>query len=217
MPLVKSSKVAFWLSVLCLPALALAQPENTAGLVDKLATTNPPAVVKGKPGRQEATFDSDFDLSESKRIDGVAKEALRDVEDIWLELVKHLDDDRHCKTVGIDAGYPRNWSVGDACQHLIGETLSEPYFRQIPSTKSNFNRFRLPAVAKDKAKLREWCLARKDRKLFELQIELCGWAITEIKRSNMSDAEKSRITAAIEKEIEALQESKTAVHVVAIF
>jgi hypothetical protein len=87
--------------------------------------------------------------------------------------VQHLGDDRYCKTVGIDARYPRNWSVGTVCQHILGETLSEPFYRHVGGSKEDYHRFRLPAIAKDKKKLREWCLARRDRQLFELQVEMC--------------------------------------------
>lgn len=114
-------------------------------------------------------------------------------------------------TVGIDAGYARNWTVADICQHIIGETLSEAYYRHMPGSKENFHQFRIPAVAQDKTKLGEWCLARKDRKLFELQIEQCEWAVTEVKASDMDPEEKQRITMAVEKEIEALKKSQAAI------
>ena len=99
----------------------------------------------------------------------------------------------------------------DICQKIIGETLSAAYYENLPGTKENYHRFNIPAFAKDKLKLREWCLARKDRKLFELQIEACAWAITEIKASDMGLEEKQRITTAIKKEIDGLTKSRVAI------
>jgi uncharacterized protein (TIGR03067 family) len=184
--------------------------EDPRGLVDKLATTNPRATIRGEPGDEQATWEK-LDFKEAKRVDAAVKEVIRRSEELWPELVAHLGDDRYCKTVGIDAGYPRNYSVADICQHIIGETLSEPYYRHLePASKETFHRFRLPAFAKDKAKLRQWCLARKDRQLYELQIEACQWAIDEIEGSDNGTKEEPPIVTAIKKEIESLKKNKMA-------
>lgn len=194
--------IACWL--LLLPGIAFAQPKDSQGPVDKLATTNPPATIRGEAGHQRASWKK-LDSKEANRVDAALKDVIRRFEELWPELVEHLSDDRYCKTVGIDAGYPRNWSVCDICQHIIGETLSEPYYQHMPGTKSNFNRFRIPAFAKDKDKLRQWCWDRKDRQLYELQIEACEWALGEIKGSD------GGLITAIKKEIEDLKKSKAAV------
>jgi hypothetical protein len=188
-----------------------AQSKPSSEFVEKLATINKPAIIRGEPGDQRATFAKGYDSSESERVDKAVKEAIKRSEELWLELADHLEDDRYCKTVGSDAGYPRNWSVGDVCQHIIGETLSEPYYRHLqPATKEDFHRFRLPAVAQDKRKLREWCLARKDRKLYELQIEMCDWAITQFGASD-TDEEGELLIPAIKREIATLKKTRKAV------
>jgi hypothetical protein len=182
----------------------LGQANESRGLVEKLATSNPPATIRGRAGHQRASW-TKLDAKEATRVDQVLKQVIQQSEELWAELAEHLDDEQYCKTVGIDAGYPRNWSVGDVCQHIIGQTLSEPFYRHLGGTKENYHHFRIPAFAKDKAKLREWCLARKDRKLYELQIEACQWAIDEL------ESPDSDSVAAIKKEIETLRNTKLAV------
>ena len=200
------------------PSYAFGPPVAAVGAVDRLATTNTPPVIRGDPGEERAVYGDKFDHKESKRVAGAVKEVVRRAEELWPELVAHLGDDRHCLTVGSDAGYPRNWSVGDVCQDILGTTLSAPYYRHMmPATKETFHRFHIPAIAKDKAELRKWCLARKDRKLFELQIEQCEWAITEIDASDGNRNGKLQLTAAIEKEVESLKKSRTAIPCVTSF
>jgi hypothetical protein len=193
-------RVAIYL-LLLFPALLLGQTKPTPILVSQLATTNPKATIRGEPGDQEAVWDK-FDAKEGARVHDAIKEVIQQSEKLWPELIEHLSDDRYCTTIGHDAGYPRNCSVGDICQMVIGQTLSEPYYRHMQATKQVYRRYRIP-LAKDKTKLREWCLARKEKKLFELQIELCELII--------KDQQESDFTAAVKKEIEGLKKSRQAI------
>lgn len=193
-----------------------AQVSAAMGEVDKLATTNSPYVINGKPGRKTATRGKVFDLDERERVESLVAITIREAEALWPELVDHLSDERHSKVVGIGAGYPRNYSVGDVCQQIIGETLSEPYYKHFPGSKMLYHKFHLPAIAKDKTKLKEWCLKRKGQKLYELQIEACEWAIQEMKSPEISsrdldESQKREISAQIMAEIESLKKSKSAV------
>ena len=190
---------AIYLLLLC-PTVALGQTKPAPSLVAQLATTNPKATISGEPGDQRASWDR-LDEKEATRVNAALKEVVQQSEKLWPELLEHLSDERYCTTIGQDAGYPRNCSVGDVCQIIIGETLSEPYFRHMQATRKVYHRYRIP-FGKDKAKLRDWCLARKDKKLFELQIELCELII--------KDMQESDFTAAVKKEIEALQKSQRA-------
>lgn len=202
--------------LLSIPSVATGQANYMPSLVDKLATSNPPATISGKPPREQATW-SKYDTNERKRVDATVRDVIRQSEDLWPELVAHLGDDRYCKTVGIDAGYPRNWSVADVCQHVIGHSLSEAYYRHMAGTKQNYRRFKLPTFAEDKAKLREWCDARKNRKLFELQIEACEWAITEIRDSTRDATAIGPLITAITKEIEELRKTQVAIRCTSSF
>ncbi len=211
LPTRRLCKVAVSLLVILLSRCALGQADVAPGSVDQLATTNEPATIRGEPGRQRAMWNK-FDARESKRVDSALSDVIRRSEDLWTDLVEHLGDNRHCKTVGIDAGYPRNWSVADVCQRIIGEMLSEAYYRHMePGTKEIFHQYRIPSFAKDKAQLRKWCLARKDRKLFELQMEASELAIAEITASELNVEQRMRLVMEIKKEIEGLKKSQMAV------
>ena len=184
--------------------------------VDKLASKNSPWVIKGNPGKETASKGDHYSVDESTRIQTQVAATIRNSEKLWFDLVMHLDDQRHSGVVGIDAGYPRNWTVGDVCQNILGESLSAPFYRHFPGTKMNYHRFRRPSFAKDKKELSEWCLSRKELKLFELQIEACEWALTElaspdIREWDIKPDQKKEIAEKIRREIERLKESRTAV------
>ncbi len=184
--------------------------------VDKLASTNSPWVIKGKPGKETASKGDVYSADESTRIKTQVTATIRNSEKLWLDLVTHLDDKRHSGVIGIDAGYPRNWTVGDVCQNILGESLSAPFYRHFPGTKMNYHRFRMPSFAKDKEKLSEWCLNRKEEKLYELQIAACEWALTELESPDIREwdiktDQRKEIAEKIRREIERLKESRTAV------
>ena len=191
-------------------------PDDGPNEVDMLASNNSPWIIKGRPGKETATKGNVYDANESKRIGAQVTETVRKNEELWPDLVSHLDDKRHSGVVGIDAGYPRNWTVGDVCQNIIGESLSSPFYRHFPGTKMNYHRFKIPSFAKEKEQLKAWYDERKDRKLYELQIEACKWALLELEspdihERDISNAKRVEIANKIQDEIQVLQESKTAV------
>ena len=73
----------------------------------------------------------------------------------------------------------------------------------------------IPAPAHDKKRLKAWCEKRKDKKLYELQIETCQWAIAEIPAvAELTGHERRRLTDLIQAEIDWLRrtEEPTAFH-----
>lgn len=212
------SQIVFRASVflLALFSSTLVQAVDERGEVDKLASSNSPFVIRGKAGRQKATEGAVYDSNESDRVREQLTKLIANCESAWPELVSHLTDKRHSGIIGIDAGYPRNLQVGDVCILLIGETLSAPFYEHIPNSKMNYHRFRIPAFAKDREKLKKWCEDRKDRKLYELQIEACQWALREldapdIQPRDVSAEEKLIIARQIRNEIENLKRTRSAV------
>jgi hypothetical protein len=119
------------LALLPVPELYSCDEPN---LVDGLATTNSAWSIRGATGKEKATKGKVFDPKESDRIRIQVKEILKKNEEVWDELVLHLNDDRHSGIVGIDAGYPRNWTVSDVCHHIISDTLSSPFYKYLPGT-----------------------------------------------------------------------------------
>jgi hypothetical protein len=161
--------------------------DDSVDHVNELATKNSPHIIYGRPPREKARKGSIHLPEESQRIHAKVRELAERCEFVWRDLVSHLTDNRHCGVVGMDAGYPRNWTVGDVCQELIGRSLSAPYYQHLPRTKRNYHRFYIPQFAKDRAQLKQWCEERKNRKLYELQMEACEWAIHVIEAKNDFD------------------------------
>ena len=72
-----------------------------------------------------------------------------------------------------------------------------------------------PSIARDTKTLKAWCVARSDKPLHELQVEMCEWAVKSLKRSadwpDVSGSRRRVWIAAIEAEIVSLTKSKRAV------
>jgi hypothetical protein len=140
---------------------------------------------------------------------------VKHAEQCWRELLKHLDDKRYCITLETMSGAIQNFTVGDICQIIIARTLSEAYYQKLaPETVQVYARLRTPQFGDDKKKLQAWCEEHSKRKLYELQVEMCRWAIAELQRHDIPDVSTSDVkewTTAIEAQIKSLNETKRAV------
>jgi len=74
-----------------------------------------------------------------------------------------------------------------------------------------YHRFHLPEIAKDKKLLQAWCRKNKDKKLYELQIEMCKWAIGEINEFDHKALAKPTAIREIERTIETLERTRVPV------
>lgn len=184
--------------------------------VAALVNRNPaPAIEAGS--YKAPVFGGKYDWAEYRRVWELVPLLVRHAEEAWPELVKHLDDGRYCTTFQSESGFAYNWSVGDVCREVIGRSVSEAYFQKLePLYEVVFARMRMPAVSRDAKKLKSWCEERADKKLYELQIEMCRWAISELSPPDGLPSFVSRPTvrgyiAAIEAEAGSLAKSKAAV------
>jgi len=147
-------------------------------------------------------FDDKYEWSENDRI---WKTAIPDltthIEEAWPEMWKNVDDKRYCITLGDDIG-PHNWSVGGVCYTLIRLTLEDPLAAANPTSKSEAVKLK-PDLIRDPEKLKQWCLARSSKKLYELQIEVCELSIAK-------NAKYPKWVTALKAEISLLRESKRA-------
>lgn len=185
---------------------------DAPALVEALANRNP-----------QPTLDHSFyprlgpryDWSENGRIWKAVMALIDHAEEAWPALVAHLGDDRYCLTVETLDEFVYNWSVSDMCREIIGSNLSQAYFRAIPLYKLVYFRLRRPAIARDKQKLKAWCEARRERALYELQIEVCELVQPEMAAVQndlrLAAAERQRWHDAIAAAVESLRRSKTAV------
>jgi hypothetical protein len=113
-------------------------------------------------------------------------------------------------------GLSYNWSVGNICHEIVGRTLAAAYYQHLKPLKVIVEiRLGLPDVARTK-KLKSWCQEQSKKELFELQMDMCEWAVTELKQHpdelrGVSSEMVRAWTGAIEAERESLRVKKRAV------
>ena len=188
---------------------------DARSLVEALVNRNPAPHLVG-PEHCQPIFDKTFDWAENQRVWDAVPVLIRRAESAWPELVRHLDDDRYCMTLESWSGFTYNWTVGKMCHEIVSRNMAEAYYRNIrPLTKIVHLRLSRPEVANNTTMLKSWCQKRSAKRLYELQIESCQWAITELKAGVLDDQlpqlPQREWIAAIEAEIESLQASKKAV------
>jgi hypothetical protein len=183
---------------------------NAREMVEALANRNPVPDIVGKPS-SKPIFDKKYDWSEYDRVwDGI-QQINSDLHTAWPELVGHLDDGRYCITLENGDGIAYNWTVGDVCREIVAANLAEAYRQDLPPlTEFVEAKLRSPEVARDKKKLKAWCEERSKKELYELQIEMCEWAKSELRKPEDLRVSRLRVRAwiaAIDAEIESLQKS----------
>ncbi len=114
-------------------------------------------------------------------------------------------------------GGPRNLSVGDVCADIVSDCVSEAYILHIPEgTEEVVKFFNVPDVAcHGNLALKKWCESRAKKKLYELQIEMCEWAIPQVAKfdQQLSSERRRAVVAGIRGQIADLRESKKAVQI----
>lgn len=169
---------------------------DAKNMVEALVNHNaPPMIVNDGDGR--AVFAENYDWSEQDRIPKLIATLMDRAEEAWPELVHALDDKRYSVTFRIH-DYPSNWSVGNVCKEIISDYLARGYYFHSVADDADGRQWDVammnPVPRKD---LTKWCQARKDKKLYELQIETCQWAITKIPDFFPKASEDSRRKAIV--------------------
>lgn len=194
---------------------------DARALVEALVNRNPSPKLVGS--RHQPIFDPKFDWKEDERVWEATKSLIRHAEAAWPELVRHLDDERYCITLKWWSGHTYTWTVGRMCAHIIFKNLSEGYYQTLmgPAAARNVyarnvhSRMSRPEITDDSETLKEWCEKRSTKELYELQIEVCEWAIQELKKPDDrplgSPLRVRAWIATIEADIEALRQSQMAV------
>ena len=191
------------------------KPSDARAAVEALANRNPAPNLTG-PDNSRPIFAEKFDWSEDKRVWDAVPALVRHAEEAWPVLVKHLDDDRYCIALETaESGFTCNWTVGDMCREVVARNLAEAYYQNLrPLTQLVAARMSRPEIARDKKKLKAWCEEQSKKKLYDLQIEMCHWAMGELsKPETPPSASPLRLRAwiaTIEADIESLQEQQHA-------
>lgn len=182
-------------------------------LIEALENHNtPPEISRGRHFARPL-FDEHYDWAEQDRVYGAIARLVSHAERAWPEIVEHLDDSRYCITFKVlDSAV--NLTVGDVCSTIISDHLSEAYYRHVAPLGSQmaFFKLRMPDVMR-RSDAKMWCQSQSSKPLYELQIEMCEWAIPvleDLGNLDISDAGRREAVAAIRAEIESLRHYKKA-------
>jgi len=106
------------------------------------------------------------------------------------------------------------------CQLIVRGCLVEGYSRHFlvlfgalryPKSEYAYHELHTPDMWWKTGALKAWCEKRKGKHLYELQIEMCDWAISRVgKLKDVSDKEQAPFVNAVRAEIVELRKSKKA-------
>jgi len=187
---------------------------DARAMVEALANHNQAPKLVGEG--HDPIFGTKFDWPENDRVWKAISLLVEHAEDAWPELVRHLDDERYCITLKAWSGFTYNWTVGEMCREIIGRNLAEAYYQDLrPLTMDVHAKLAGPAVARDIKKLKLWCEERSKKKLYQLQMETCEWAIAQLRKPDefprVSRLRLRAWIATIEADMESLDQTKAAV------
>jgi hypothetical protein len=177
--------------------------------VDAIASSNKEPFIEGdRPNSGRPVFDKTFDWKEYERVFAAIEELSGHAEQLWPDLLKHFDDERYCISVHGDDGH--NYSVGQICESIVSHWLMTAYSRCVHSDDIYY-RLRPPMVF-SRIELKEWCEKRKDKHLYELQIEICEWATATVssKEIFVITEQRDAFLKSVRNEITELRETKKA-------
>jgi hypothetical protein len=202
-------------------APAIANPEappDGRALIDALASRNRAPVLHGGDEYEMPRFAGDFNWADQERVVAAIRRLVGNAQQVWPDIVAHLGDERYCVTYDFDTPArdgPGNLSVGDICKWIISDYLSQAYLWHIPDAGERaYTAFFMPDIARHgNAALKAWCETRRNKKLYELQAEVCEWAVREAAKadgplSELSDEHRRAVVAGIKGEIAELRESR---------
>ncbi len=201
-------------------------------LIDAVASRNKAPKLVGEPPSAYPIFSEQFDWNDQSRVRAAALALAQDgSNDLWGCLVEHFHDTRYSATCELDECYPENWTVGSVCIIIAENKLQCAYLRHLkPGGTSHYGGPTFNHVSEDTKeflpdsvqrdlhyvpflrnndKLAAWYRARKGKPLFELQIEICEWAIKRAEDAQgAADKPKKKFVAAVRNEVESLKKNK---------
>lgn len=184
-------------------------------VIDGLRNRNAePRMIRGDVGFLPL-FDEKYDWSEYDRVVRTIRLLKCRAEDAWPELLMHFDDGTYCVSTASEAYETgQNHTVGLVCQEIVRGYLRAGYSRHLHTLrldKPQYMAIRSPAMLRDPATLKTWCEKRSEKKLYELQVEMCEWAIDEAATLPVLASERAAFVDAVRVEIAALNSSQTPV------
>lgn len=184
-------------------------------LVDDLANRNkPPKVVDAPRLGRVPLFPENFDWNEQNRVLLALEKVHRDKSDeLWEELLRGIEDWRYSLTIINIVDEPEDICVGTFCARLAHCRLMNVVTRHLPVTwhpKVGKPPRIVESVAFDSVPWMEWRQKRKDKRLYELQIELCEEALAKLRKAqDIPQDQKVAAQKAIEGEVGRLRKNKS--------
>jgi hypothetical protein len=183
---------------------------DTESLVEAIKSHSSAPKVHLPKDRHGHPFGSDFDWADYARVNQSIKYLADHAEEAWPVMVEHLGDTRYSTTIDEeDAAYV--YTVGDICKKIIRDHLAKGYLLHYSEgfvSDEPYHAINAPGDLNSEA-LKNWCEKREDKKLYELQIEMCEWVIKKMSRlERFSEEDRQAFIEAVRQEIEELKKSQ---------
>jgi hypothetical protein len=187
--------------------------EEAAKMVEAIANRNkPPRIVKRQKDlpQQFPLYPKDYDWKEEERVRKALRKLYQDPSTaVWEALVQKAGDRRYCIIFySGNSGDAEFYSMGNICHGLAYGRLCDVFEEHLPSFPPHGCPIHLEEVGRD---LPAWRKARKDKSLYQLQIEVCEMAIRELPKLDAKDLSvkgKAKARKKIEAEIMKLRRTK---------
>lgn len=187
-------------------------PSTAAKLVDAIANANkPPKLVTRPAGRPRRVplFPDGYDWKEDRRVEKALDQLFQTTTvQLWEELVRREHDPAYCITLYGEGGSTYVLTVGDVCGNFAFENLVHAFRQYVPPLPDGHPRgFYFTSALREH--LADWRKKRADKSLYQLQIEVCETALSELPQLElMTDKDKDLARKRIEAEIDTLRRSK---------
>ena len=181
-------------------------------LIDEIANRNAPPKRVNCDGSTIPLFPKDYDWREQDRVfKSLGRLEKKSVPKLWEELVKKSDDSRYSLTIrDKSSDAPYNESVGFFCYELAYWQLTGVFMRHLPDDPrpgKDGRSVHLTIIPRNS--LKKWREERKNKLMYELQIEIGELVIKELAKVKIvAEEEKDRSHKKIEAEIAILKKSK---------
>ncbi|MDX1964708.1 MAG: hypothetical protein SFX18_16280 [Pirellulales bacterium] len=158
-------------------------------------------------------FPLNYNWQENDRVANAVKEIDLTIPSTWSLAVENMLCSKYSITVWSEGDYTHvyNYTRGELLTAMIKSALNRAIVNLMPldMQSSMYNENASPGFKNDPAELQKWCLQRKDKKLYELQIETAEWAISVIReKSKRPTEEKEDAITAIQGNIDKLRRTQ---------
>jgi hypothetical protein len=186
-----------------------------AKMVDAIANRNEPPELVKTPSRLPL-FPKDYDWDEQERVRSALAKLHEDMTvEVWEELVRKSDDRRYSLTTKNKAEDPENHSVGYFCSSLGWWWLKGVYEQHLPDDENSIKEgAKIDLGMENHSRLADWRKKRKDKTLYQLQLELCEIVVARLaKVKGISQKVRDSTRKKIEAEIKKLRRTKRPIFV----